>query len=283
MRGPPLFEYVAWMCSRRGLLWERKMRESQLRILPAGQGADTQGDGMAGRNAAVHHWVGGSADQQSGNDVQHGVLLQKDRRNADQDGHNGNGAFSQDGGEFPSVAGGKPDGERADNVDGRADIGVGVVGVNGRDQPNQRVAAEKERRPQILAGGEKKENQQSGGIGENDKAHQTAESRGIPEQSVEHHAAYKGKPDHIGNDEPFAKGDQVVQTAVHGEIVGCGEKLFRICKHQKEDGPEAEQPQVVQTQIAQPECAVGHVVSHEKIPPDHQIRTQIIAKSFQNV
>ena len=109
------------------------------------------------------------------------------------------------------------------------------------------------------------------------------ESRGIPEQSVEHHAAYKGKPDHIGNDEPFAKGDQVVQTAVHGEIVGCGEKLFRICKHQKEDGPEAEQPQVVQTQIAQPECAVGHVVSHEKIPPDHQIRTQIIAKSFQNV
>ena len=137
---------------------------------------------MAGWNAAVHHWVGGSADQQSGNDVQHGVLLQKDRRNADQDGHNGNGAFSQDGGEFPSVAGGKPDGERADNVDGRADIGVGVVGVNGRDQPNQRVAAEKERRPQILASGEKEENQQSGGIGENDKAHQTAESRGIPEE-----------------------------------------------------------------------------------------------------
>ena len=261
------------------------MQGLQLRILPAGQGTGAQGDGTTNRNAAVHHRVSGGADQQSGDDVQHGVLLQKDRRNADQDGHNGDDAFSQNGGEFPGVAGGKPDGERADNMDGRADIGVGVVGVDGHDHPNQRIAAEKEHRPQMLAGGEKEENQQSGGIGENDKAHQAAEGRGVPEQGVEHHAAYKGKPDHIGNDEPFTKGDQVVQTAVHGEIVGCGEKLFRICKHQKEDGPKAEQPQVVQTRIVQPECAAGYQVSHRRSSESSDTNTdysQIISKCMKN-
>ena len=98
----------------------------------------------------IDQGIGCGADSQPRQHIQNGVLLEEYGRQADEHGHGQKAQPPALGAEAPDVPGSEVHRKGANDVNRRADVGVGVCGVQLCGEPRQQVAAQ-QCGPQMLA------------------------------------------------------------------------------------------------------------------------------------
>ena len=80
-------------------------------------------------------------------------------------------------------------------MEGGADIGAGVAGVEPGHHRRQKIIPGEHLGPQILAGGEEDEHQQSPAVGQGREAHHPPEGPGVGEKGVDIGKDHEGEPE----------------------------------------------------------------------------------------
>ena len=146
------------------------------------------------------------------------MLLHENSGDGDETGHHTEGNFPGRVLQFFAAPCGKHDRQRSNDMNGWADIGVCIKGVERSSQSGQKIISLKRGGTQILAGGEDKVDDNGHRISSHDKIHELPEGFYIVQQRVNDDAEDKYEPEQIGNEEDFFKGNEIVQCAVHGKI-----------------------------------------------------------------
>ena len=131
------------------------------------------------------------------------------------------------------------------HVEGGADIRVGVEGIEPGGETGQDVVPGEDRGPQILAVGEDQVDEHRHPVGEDEEPHHPPEGRDIPEVGVGHRPAEIEEPEEVRHHGPLPEGDEVIQGAVGGEILGVRRpQPFQRHEDQLKDGPEEQEPRL---------------------------------------
>ena len=179
------------------------------------------------------------------------MLLEEQRREADGNSRQRTGGLPAPAPEAAAVPQTKVRRERPHHVEGRTDIRVGVKDVEPGGKPGQGIVPGENRGPQVLAVGEEEVDQHRHPIGEADEGHHPPEGRDLPEVGVGHRPAEIEEPEEVGHHGPLPEGDEVIQGAVGGEILGvCRAQPLQGHEDQLKDGPEEQEPRLRRQELS---------------------------------
>lgn len=162
--------------------------------------------------------VGQQADGDGCEDVYDRVLLQKDCGDGDQ--HRGQGEGDLPGRRLKrlNMPGGAPYCHRANHMERWANIGIRIKQVIVGEDAGKDIVPLKGGWPKLLTVWEHQIDQERNRVGDNNKQHQLAKSRNVIKECVDMHPDQVKEPEQIGDEKVFAKGNQVIQCAVDGEV-----------------------------------------------------------------
>lgn len=103
-------------------------------------------------------------------------------------------------------------------MDRRANIGIRIKQVIVGEDAGENIVPIKGGRPKLLTGREHQIDQERNRVGNDDKQHQIAKGLNVIKECVDVHPDQVEEPEQIGDEKVFAKGDQVIQCAVDGEV-----------------------------------------------------------------
>ena len=182
------------------------------------------------------------AEGQGGQHIHGGVLLQKERREADSSGRQGAGGLPAPAPEAAAVPQAEVRRQGSHHVEGRADIRIGVKDIEPGGEAGQGIVPGEDLGPQVLAVGEDQVDEHRHPVGEDEEPHHPPEGRDIPEVGVGHRPAKIDKPEEVRHHGPLPEGDKVVQGAVGGEILGVlWPQPLQGHEDQLKDGPEEQE------------------------------------------
>ena len=157
------------------------------------------------------------------------------------------------------MIGGQQHRHRAQHMDGRANVGIGIELIELRHEPREQIIAFKRGGAQILAGGPDQINGDRDRIGDNDKAHHIPKRIDIIQKRIEDHADHIHKPEQIGDHEPFAERDQIIQPAIHRRIMIHGVEPFYKHEQQTVHRPVQQQQKMLEFiagEVVQPKLSI---------------------------
>ena len=187
------------------------------------------------------------------------MLLDKHGGHRDQGRRQREGPFPAPGAKGRGVPGGKHHRQRADHMDGGADVGVCIKAVKPGHEAGQNIVPFKAFGAQLLAVGKDEIDQQRRCVCNDDEFHHPGETLRVIEEGVDQHPSEKHEPEQIGEQKQFTEGDQVVQGAVHAVI---GHGLIKALHKQKQqpiDRPVQQQlhmPELRRIQVGETELSV---------------------------
>ena len=176
-------------------------------------------------------------------EVKAGVLLDEHGGDADQNAHGDGDQVQLPLAQRRRIDRGGDERGRADDVHTREHVRVRVGGVNTPDEPGGNILMLEHRRAQLLPVGEHPVEQDDRDKAERDKQHIGLKILRVPEREIERHGKQQRMPQAVGEDEPLAEGDGIVQRAVHHIIIALHGVLHDRKKHQI-DHPEHQHPQM---------------------------------------
>ena len=118
--------------------------------------------------------IGDETDGQGRQNVQHRVLLHEQGGDTDQQRGQGKGQLPAPMGQPPAMPGGEHHRQRADHMDGGADVGIGIELIEAGNEGCQQVIPGEGRRAQVLAGGPDQVHKEGGTVCKGDEMHQEA-------------------------------------------------------------------------------------------------------------
>ena len=119
----------------------------------------------------------------------------------------------------------------------RADVRVRVEHVEPRDEAREGIVAWEDIWPEHLTGGKEEIDNERYRVGDHHEAHHAAKARHVEKERVGHRADEVDEPEHVGNEEPFIKRNQIVERAVHFDVVRHGVEALDIRKAEAEKRP----------------------------------------------
>ena len=131
----------------------------------------------------------------------------------------------------------------ADDVHTGENVRVRVGGVDARDEPCGDVLALKHQRAQILPVRERDVKQHDRDEADADEGCEALEVLRVPKQQIHTHNGEQPVPETVGENEPFAERDHIVQRHVHGIIVACDNMLGNV-KDDEIDHPDRDHPEM---------------------------------------
>ena len=124
------------------------------------------------------------AQREGGEHVEHGVLLHKDGRNADEKRRDAGGDAPAPCGEDRRVPEGEERRQRADDVQRGTDVRVRIEHVEASDKACEHVVTREDLGPQHLAGGEEKVDEKGRRVGDHHEMHHAAKARYVEKERV---------------------------------------------------------------------------------------------------
>ena len=200
----------------------------------------------------VKHQPAGEGHRTAAQYVQHGVLFDEKRRQADQGAEHRNAEA-----QLPPVLEirtppyGEGGADGAYHVNGGKDVGIGVYPVEAPHHPRAQVVAAHESGTQILSVGKEEPDELAEKKGNGKEAHVPPESVLIPAQQIDPHPDQQGVPGAVGEDEKAAEGDQIVYGELGGPVGGDDQMLRCEIGQQIKGEPQrpAQQGQLVRSQL----------------------------------
>ena len=119
---------------------------------------------------------------------------------------------------MPAVPGAQGHRRRADHMDRRADIGIGVKLIKALQESGEDVVPFKSDRPQLLTVGKQDVEHHGRGVGQHDEFHEPLEGLHIIKKRIDVDADQEYEPEQVGDQKKLTERDQIVQGAGNGII-----------------------------------------------------------------
>ena len=155
-------------------------------------------------------------------------------------------------------------------MQGGADAGIGVKGIDKGNEGSQNVVSFKNRGPQVLPAGVDDVAGHGNDLGNDDKGLQLTEFRRIIEQRIGQRAKYEEVPADIKNHKKLVKGDEIVEGTVDGMAFLRRDQVLRNEIHGEVKDPAAEKLDMGKSRLVEPAQGKAAVIIrfflHAKIP-----------------
>lgn len=220
--------------------FEQGRGSGHLVFRPAGQKAEPVADRFVINDG---HQISDDAEDHSPHNIQDRMLLDKEGRHADQRAQDRHDKAAPAAEAF-AVPGGKHCRQRTQDVNGRADVGIGIKGIQSLDDMGQDVVPGENGRSQILAGRINQVNDHRDPVGKDNETHHLFEGLHIIEKQEDDRTDQIDEPEVIRDHKNLVKRDQCIHGAADRVInTGHGQALDRREKD-AENGPEKQHPQI---------------------------------------
>ena len=200
---------------------------------------------------AVNKDLRQEADGQGGENVHRRVLLNKADRKTDHDYQEGERRLPTRRKAFVFQSH-RQDPQGIGRMQGRADAGVGIEGIDKLYNIGQYILPWEDLGPQILTAGPEDIAEHGHRLRNHDKGLQLSECRHVIEQRIGQGAEDEEIPAHIEDHEELVKGDQIIQRAVDGMAALRRDQVFGDKIQSKVDNPAAQQLQMGKARLVQP-------------------------------
>ena len=144
-------------------------------------------------------------------------------------------------------------------MQGRTNARVCIKSVQKSDELRQQIIALEDLRTQVLPGGEEDVADHRPDLGDNDVFLQPCKILHVEAQEIQQGYYNQEIPSHVGDHEPFAKGDQIVQPNVDRIAAGGGNQIFSQEVQGEIDQPAAQpeqMPELRRSEIARTQLPV---------------------------
>ena len=192
----------------------------------------------------VNNVIGDEADGQRRQQVQNGMLPEKNCGDGDEKCCHTEDDFPGKGGEMPTVPCGKHYGHGAHHMERGTDVGVGVKAVEKLYHMHHPVVPGEFHRPEFLTVGKQNVDRYRRPIGDGEIADELSKGGDVIQQRINVHADEKQKPEKVGNHKPLAEGNMAVKRAGHNVIAVPNPYSFENIKDNAEAGPEQKELQM---------------------------------------
>ena len=162
----------------------------------------------------MHSHPGDQHQGQRAKEVHSGMLLDKDRSQADQNGQDHHAHLPAPMGHLAATPGhGNANG--IGHVQRRAGIGRGIGCVQKLHTVGQQIVPGESRRTQLMTAGQHQEDHCADDLAQEDKGLDALKALHVMAQKVKQRKGDLQIPGHIRDHEPLAKGDQIIQRHIH--------------------------------------------------------------------
>lgn len=210
------------------------------------------------------------AHRQGSKGINHRVLLDKGRGQADEDHGDHNKCLPEDGHAlFLQPHGGNAQGIR--HMQGGTHVGAGVKGIKEGHALSQEIISGEFHRPQVLPVGEDDVNGHGNHLRNDDEDLEFFEAVHIVQREVTQGNHDQRVPEHIGDDKSLAEGNHIIQPAMDYMAALCGDQIFREEVEREIPNPAQQKLEVGKLRViyfGQAKFSViNHRLSHLQVPP----------------